>query len=392
MNRITTALTAAALLALAACGKGTPAEQRERLGRAATGDVVVAAVWPWELRASQIRFAEGLQMAIDEVNASGGIHGRRLVLRREDDHGSVNEGLMVAQKLADDPQVAAVIGHLNSYVTVPAAAVYESGGMLLMAPASTDPELTRKGYGNVFRIIPTDQQTGREMAEYAAAHGYGRVGIYYVRDSYGRALANAFEERAASTGLQVAARASYDPDASGQSRAFSTTLREWKDMELDAIFLAGQVPQAGSLVAEARRQGLNVPVLGVDAMSSPALVEAGGSAVEGTVIPAPFSAAEPRPAVQRFVAAFHRRYGVDPDPGSALGYDAMRVLAEAMRRAGSAAPSDVAKAMRGLGYEGVTGAIAFEPGGDLKQRAMVKTVVRNGQFRYLGEQLAQAGR
>jgi len=392
MIRTRPALAAAALLALAACSAGTPAEQRERMGRAATGDVVVAAVWPWELRADQIRFAEGLQMAIDEVNTSGGIHGRKLVLRREDDHGSVNEGLMVAQKLADDPSVAAVIGHLNSYVTVPAAAVYEGAGLLMVAPASTDPELTRKGYGNVFRIIPTDQQTGREMAEYAAAHGYGRVGIYYVRDSYGRALANAFEERAASTGLTVAVRASYDPDAPGQSRSFATTLREWKDMELDAIFLAGQVPQAGSLVAEARRQGLNVPVLGDDAMSSPALVQAGGASVEGTVVPAPFSAAEPRPAVQRFVQAFRARYHVDPDPGSALGYDAMRVLADAMRRANSAAPGDVARAMRAMRHEGVTGAIAFDGDGDLKQRAMVKTVVRNGAFHYLGEQLAQAER
>jgi branched-chain amino acid transport system substrate-binding protein len=296
----------------------------------------------------------------------------------------------VAQKLADDPTVAAVVGHLNSYVTVPAASVYASAGMVLLAPASTDPELTAKGYPRTFRIIPTDQQTGREMAEYAAQHGYRRVAIYYVRNSYGRALANAFEERASAAGLTVMARASYAPEAREDGRTYAPTLAEWKDAELDAIFLAGQVPQAGYLVAEARRQGINVPILGSDAMSSPALVQAGAAAVEGTVVPTPFHPAEPRPEVHRFAASFRRRFGTDADAGAALGYDAVQVLAAAMRAAHSSAPEDVAAALRAMkDHRGVTGRVSFDPRGDLLARAMVKTVVRGGSFHYLSRTLAQ---
>lgn len=390
MTRIRLASTLALLAAAAAaCGPGSPAEERARLGREGRGEITVAAVWPFQARA-EIHFAEGLQMAVEEVNAAGGIGGRRLKLRMEDDRGSVNDGLLVAQKLADDPSVAAVIGHLHSYVTVPAASIYETAGMVLLAPASTDPELTAKGYSRTFRLIPTDQQTGREMAEYASQQGFRRVAIYYVRNGYGRALANAFEERAAAAGLTVVARASYAPEAQGDGRTFAPTLAEWKDTSLDAIFLAGQVPQAGYLVAEARRQGIAVPILGDDAMSSRALMQAGAGAVEGTVVPTPFDPGEPRLEVRRFTATFHRRYGTNPDAGAALGYDAVQVLAAAMRAAKSAAPEDVAAALRATkDHQGVTGLVSFDARGDLRARAMVKTVVRGGTFHYLGETLAR---
>lgn len=382
----------ASTAAVAGCGPGTPAERRAEWGREGTGDITVAAVWPWRAL-TEIRFAEGLQMAVDEVNATGGIHGRKLRLRKEDDNGSVNDGLLIAQRLADDPHVAAVIGHLQSYVTVPAAAIYETGGLPMLSPASTDPALTSKGYTGVFRIIATDQQTGRQMADFAARRGYRRVAIYYVRNTYGRELANAFEERAAGTGVTVVARASYAPDAPADGRNFEATLGEWKEMELDAIFLAGEVPQAGYLVSEARRKGITVPVIGADAMSSPALLAAGGEAAEGIVVPSAFHPREPRARVQQFAEAFRKRYGIDPDPGSALGYDAVMVLAEAMRSARSAAPEDLARALHGLqGFDGVTGPISFDERGDLETRTLVKMVVKGGAFHYLGDALASTER
>jgi branched-chain amino acid transport system substrate-binding protein len=392
MTRIRTILALAALAPLAACGGGTPAEQRAELGREGTGDITIAAVWPWQAL-KEIRFSEGLQMAVDEVNATGGIHGRKLRLRKEDDNGSVNEGLLIAQRLADDPQVSAVIGHLQSYVTVPAAAIYQTGGLPMLSPASTDPALTSKGYTSVFRIIATDHQTGRQMAEFAAKRGYRRVAIYYVRNNYGRELANAFEERAAGTGVTVVARASYAPEAPADGRNFESTLGEWKEMELDAIFLAGEVPQAGYLVSEARRMGITIPVIGTDAMSSPALLAAGGRAAEGIVVPSAFHPREPRARVQQFADAFRKRYGTDPDPGSALGYDAVMVLAEAMRRARSAAPEDLARTLHEMkDFDAVTGAISFDERGDLETRTLVKMVVRDGAFHYLGEALASAER
>lgn len=379
---------AAALLCLApaACGgAATAPEQRARLAQKGEGEIVVAVAWPWQAR-REVRFGEGVELAVEEVNAAGGVKGRRLRIVRFDDRESVNEGRLVAQRIAQDPRVMAVVGHLQSYVTVPAAALYDLGGLVLLSPASTDAELTSRGYPRVFRGTFTDADVGHSMAEYAAARGYRRIAIYYVRTGYGRALANAFEERAAAGGVAVVARASYDPGQEGGAPSVEPTLRDWRQLDLDAVFLAGEVPLAGAIIRQMREAGLTAPVLGGDAMSSPALLTVGGPAVEGTVVASSFHPGEPRPEVRRFVRAFRARYGVEPDPGSALGYDAVRLLAHAMSRAPTVAPDEVARALHAVrGWQGVTGTFTFDAQGNLTTRRILKMVVHGGRFEYLPE-------
>jgi branched-chain amino acid transport system substrate-binding protein len=280
----------------------------------------------------------------------------------------------------------AVIGHLQSYVSVPAAAVYDQAGLVMLAPVATDPDLTGKGYARVFRAIFTDEDTGSRLAEFAAARGHRRIAIYYVRNSYGRTLANAFEERAAEIGLSVVARASHDPTQDQEGIATTTTLREWKRMEVDAVFLAGQVPLAGELIARMRREGITAPVLGGDAMSTPALIRRGGAAVEGTIVTSSFHPDEARPQVREFVAAFRARYGADPDPAAAAGYDAVRLLAHAMRRAGGPDPDAVARELHALrGWQGVRGPVSYDAHGNLVEPHLVNLVVRGGRFEHLPE-------
>lgn len=237
--RVTTTL----LAGIAACAPRPVAEQRIANARRADGDVFIGVAWPWAAR-REMRFGDGIDMAVAEVNAAGGIAGHQLRVLRLDDHESADEGRVIAQRLGADPQVVAVIGHLQSYVTVPAAAIYDNGGVVLLAPAATDPALTAQGYRHVFRGTFTDKEAGRQMAEYAARRGYRRIAIEYVRSAYGRDLANAFEESATDRRLQVVARQSYGADGVGDD-TFDEVLREWSTLGLDAIFLAGEVPSAG---------------------------------------------------------------------------------------------------------------------------------------------------
>ncbi|HEX8360232.1 MAG TPA: ABC transporter substrate-binding protein, partial [Longimicrobium sp.] len=289
MTRITTRVSpalaiAATVLVLAGCAPQSVAEARHTRAALDTGDLVIGAAWPWAAGDGEgILYRKGLEMGVEEVNARGGVQGRRLRLLFEDDEQSVNEGMRIAQRLISNPEVVAVIGHLQSYVSVPTSAIYENGEVLMLSPFSTDPALTANGFQHVFRMTFTDQETGRQMAEHAARQGYKRVAIYYVRSEYGRGLANAFEERAGEVGIGVAARASYEPVARFEARAFEPTLRQWKQIDVDAIFLAGEIPIAGHLIAEMRRMGLTQPILGGDAMSFPALITAAGRAAEGTV-------------------------------------------------------------------------------------------------------------
>jgi len=375
-----------ALLTLAACRSQRPAgEERVARARAGTGDIVIGVPFPWAAY-SEVRYGEGLQMAVDETNASGGVRGRRVRLLREDDHGSVDEGRVVAQRLAGNPDVLAVIGHLQSFVSVPAAAIYDLAGVVMLSPMATDPALTSQGYRQVFSGTMSERAMGRSLAEDAAARGYRRVAICYIRNRYGRGLANAFEERAGEIGVTIAARQSYDVTSGGgdsDARAFEPTLREWQRMQFDAIFLAGEVPSATQFLVAARAVGITVPVIGGEAMSSPALLQA-GAAAEGTIVAGMFHPDEPRPAVQRFSASFTRRFGVPPDGGSAVGYDAVHVLVNAMRRAPSLVPADIATALHQTpAWEGVTGTYRFDRDGNLVDKQFVTMVVRRGRFEYL---------
>ena len=390
-TRVRWGLCVGGLLVLAACtGTKNPGEERLLRARRGRGDVAIAAAWPWELR-KEIRYGEGLQLAIDELNASGGIAGRRLRLVKYDDKESIDEGRVVAQRSADDPDVVAVVGHLQSYVTLQAAHIYDQAGLVLVAPTSTAPELTEQGFKRVFRATFTDESLGHQLADFAAARGFRRLAIYYIRNTYGRNVANAFEMRAVQDGISVAARESYDPSERANARTFEQVLLQWKTAELDAIFVAGEVPSAAIFVAQARAAGIGVPMLGGDAMSSPGLLTVAGPAAEGMTVASFFHGDEPRPEVTRFVATFEKRYGVPPDAGSALGYDCVQLVAAAMRAAGSVVPEEFAKTLHTLrDFPGVTGSFTFDEHGEAVGKPIVMSVVRRGEFAYLSV-AAQSG-
>lgn len=377
-------LALSAVLALSACNmKKDPAEERVRLAKQSTGDLVIAVPWPWALR-KEIRYGEGLQLAIDDVNAQGGIGGRKLRLAKYDDKESIDQGRMIAREIGESPDVVAVIGHLQSYITVQTAAVYDQAGLVMIAPTATDPELTDRGYSRVFRVCFTDRSVGRQLADYAASRGFKRVAIYYIRNAYGKNVANAFESRAAQLGVQVRARDSYDPSEQANELTFEQTLNDWKGSELDAILLAGEVPSAAIFVAQARKHGIKAPILGGDAMSSPGLMAVAGHAAEGVIVASYFHPNDPRPEVVRFNSAFKEKYGVPPDAGSALGYDCVRLLASAMQQAKSAVPEDVARALHATrDWRGVTGTFSFETNGDTVNKPVILSVVRGGRFEYL---------
>ena len=381
----------ACLLLTVACGRGGGVAESRARQADRSGSVRVAVVWPWAVRA-EIRFADGLQMAVDEVNTAGGLNGRPLEIVRFDDRESVDEGRLVAERIASDPAVVAVIGHLHSYISVPAAAIYERNGLVMVSPTATDVELTSRGYRSVFRVPLTDAEVGRQMADIAARRGYHRLAVYYVRNGYGRGLANAFEERATQSGLAVVTRQSYDPGSVGTDAVFEQTLSGWKDLEMDAIFVAGEVPSAARFVALARKVGIRTPILGGDAMGARSLLTEAGPAAEGMVVASFFHPDEPRPDVRAFVAAFRSRAGGEPDVGSALAYDSVRLLSNAVRNGGSAAPAAIARALRqGLGGSGVTGPFTFDDQGNRLGQRVISMVVDRGRFEFLREpQVASA--
>lgn len=376
------------LLALAACGgSDDPAAQR---GKPSTGPIVIGAAWPWEAR-KNVLYAQGMDLAVEQINTAGGVLGRPLALLRADDHEDVDQGRLIAQEFGKNPKVVAVIGHLQSYVTVPAAAVYDLSGLVLVSATATTGELTNRGYRRVFRTIFSESDMGRQLADYAVRHGHKRMVIYYSRDEYGRGLANTFEEQAVAAGGQILDRRSYDPNVPANPLTATQAVAAWEQLGPDAVFIAGQDEPAALLALELRRKGMQVPIIGGDALATPTYTQRAGQAAEGTVIASAFHDGAPDPEVQRFTAAFHAKYGVAPDLGAALGYDAVRVLAYAITRAGAADPEKVARALHAVrDWHGVTGPFTFDSAGNLVDMPVRKVVVRDGGFTYLEDDSAAA--
>lgn len=355
------------------------AVERDRRAAKADGDIIIGVAWPLGLEG--IMLQEGIKMAVDEINAGGGVLNRRIEILWKDDEASISQGRVVAQQFADNPDVVAVIGHLHSYVSIPASRIYKFSGLLMLSPISTAPKLTRQGFERIFRNIPSDEDFGRQIVDFAARQGYRRVVIYYVNDAYGRGLATAIERRAEELEIDVVDRLSYDGI---DDREFRVALATWEPLEFDAIFLAGSLPAAARFIKEARGAGVTVPIIGGDGLDSPELWEVAGDAAEGTIVASVFHNDVPRPEVQNFNRDFRTKYGVLPDVFAAQGYDAMRLIAYAMEKAGTTAPGKVAEALHSVkDWPGVTGLHTFDAKGDVVGKPIIKMVVRDGRFEYL---------
>ena len=365
-----------AVMATACAGTHSVVQERADRARRSTGDILIAVAWPFSV--SQDGARNGIEMAVEEVNAAGGVLGRDLrVAAWADDHGSAEEGSAVAQRIADNPDVVAVIGHGSSPVSIPASAIYQFAGILMMSPASTSPRLTRQEFDLVFSNIPSDEVIGRQMADFVYHQGYRQMVILAAKDAYGRGLANVVE---GSGRIIIVDRQSYLDDSS-----FSQILENWKHLNFEAIFIAGSTPPAAEFIRQARAAGINVPIYGGDGLDSGELTTLGGEAAEGTVFASPFDPDDGRPEVQKFAAAFKSKYGGPPDAWAAQAYDEVKLLAYAMNQAGSTVPGDVARVLHQTrDWPGVTGTHTFDENGAVINKPIVLKVVRNGQFEFLG--------
>ncbi len=372
-----------AVVLLGGCNSSSSvSDARQRIATDSSAEVVVAVPFPWESYGETF-YRDGLGLAVEEVNASGGVRGRRLRLLPLEDRSNVEEARRVAQRIVADPRIMAVIGHLQSSITLPTAGIYDRAGLVLLAPTSTDEALTAQGYSRVFRSTFTQDAVGRALARWAADRGLRRLGIYYVRDRYGRGMANAFEAQARELGLVISGRESYAAGEEVTTSTVAARLRAWSAIGIDGVLVAGELPSAATIVQGVRTADSTLLILGGDAMSLPSMLET-GAAADGALIAAVYHPKEPRPAVQKFTAAFQHRYGRAPDAVAAVGYDAVWLLATAMRNAPSVAPADVATALRQLrAWSGVTGSVVFDSAGNAIDKHFLKVRIQQGQFVYV---------
>jgi branched-chain amino acid transport system substrate-binding protein len=311
----------------------------------------------------------GAELALEEINKAGGINGVPLAMDFRDDGGDGSKAAAIAQEFVDDARISGVVGHVTSGAMVAAAKVYD-GHLAALATTASSAELT--GISRwTFRVISSDSANGVDLARFAERLGKRRAYVLYENDAYGRGLADAF--RGTFTGEVLG----FDPiDAEGRDAEVFVAWAAAR--QADVVFVAGTERSGLALLRAARAAGLTADFLGGDGWTG---VVADPAVAEGALVGAPFTARDPRPEAQRFVAAFRTKFGSDPDGNAALAYDAVWVMAAALREAGTdrgKVRDWIASRTTRAPLPGVTGNIAFQLSGDPIGKSLVVARVTNG--------------
>lgn len=322
----------------------------------------------------------GIMVAIDEINAAGGVNGRKLRVRSEDDQSKADEAANVVQKLISQDNVIAVLGEVASSNSLAAAPICQNNKIPMITPSSTNPKVTEVG-DYIFRMCFIDPYQGEAMANYFTKQlnpPLKKAAILIdVKSDYSTGLAQFFERTFLANGGQVVAKQSY---AKGDSD-FRAQLTAIKAASPEVVFVPGYYTDIGQIAIQARDLGIKVPLAGGDGWESPKLIEIGGKALEGCLYSNHYHVDDPTPAVREFVQKYEERYGQKPDSLAALGYDSAKVLADAIRRAGTTDGAKLRDAIAATkDFPGVTGVITLGPDRNPIGKKLVVLEIKDGQL------------
>ena len=268
----------------------------------------------------------GAQIAMDELNAAGGVNGGQVSIAIGDDLGDPKEAVLVAQKFIDDSDIVVVDGHQFSGATIAAASKYQTAGLPMITPSATQPDITDIG-DYIWRICMTDAVQGKGLADYSVTTlGKQKIAIMYDNSDYGRGLADAYEQGITDAGGTVVEKQQY----STGDTDFKAQLTKIKAAGPELLFLSGYYPEGSKIAQQAKELGLDVQMLGSDGYASDELPKLGGAAVEGMLVSTFFDYTKNDPAVQNFVEAYKAKYkGANPDWFVANSYDVVMLAAKA---------------------------------------------------------------
>jgi branched-chain amino acid transport system substrate-binding protein len=323
---------------------------------------------------------KAMRLALEQINAAGGIQGRQLRLVTLDTRGDSAEAANAVTRLIDVDKVVAVLGEVASSLSLAGGRVAQRRKIPMISPSSTNPKVTQIG-DYVFRVCFLDPFQGKVMARFARETlNLNKVAVLKdIKNDYSLGLSEAFVKAFTEAGGTIAAEQSY----SQGDTDFSAQLTAIKGAGVEGVFVPGYYSEVGAIARTAQRLGLQVPLMGGDGWDAPDLFKIAGDALDGSYFSnhfAPDTAAE---KAKQFVADFTARYGIAPTGLGASGYDAMMVLADAMRRAEAIEPAKIRDALAATkDLEVVTGTITIDANRDA-QKAAVVLKIEGGKARYL---------
>jgi len=310
--------------------------------------------------ATGAQMKNGVEQAVADINAAGGMLGNKLTVEFGDDVSDPKQGVSVANNFSADG-VKFVIGHYNSGVTIPASEVYQENGILQITPASTNPKVTERGMWNIFRTCGRDDQQGKVAGGYILAHFKGKkIAFVHDKTTYGKGLADETLKTIQAGGMKEVL---YEGINTGD-KDYSALISKIKQAAPDLVYFGGLYTEGGLIVRQMRDQGVKAPLMGGDGITSDEFATVGGPGVEGTLMtygPDPRT----RPEAMAVVAEF-RKKGFEPEAYTLYSYAGVQIINQAAEAAKSTDPKKVAEQMHsGKHFSTVLGDMAYDKKGDI---------------------------
>jgi len=318
IRRLTAALLLAPIVALAAPASGEP--------------VFFGVSGPLTGQNAQYgaQWKAGFDLALEDINAKGGIHGRPLAYVFEDSQSDPRQAVGLAQKFVNDKRIQIELGDFSSPASMAASPIYQRAGLVQLGFTNSHPDFTK---GGDFVWSPSISQSDAQplLADLAIKTlGFKRVAVLYLNTDWGRTSRDVFVKAAESRGAQVVIAEGYQPD----EKDFRSTLVRVRDANPDGVVLISYYPDGALIAGQVRNVGLKQPIAASGSVYSPKFIELGGAAVNGIYTNTAFFPEEPRAEVQEFVTRFKAKYGKEPDAFNAYAYDAVQIAAAALIQAG----------------------------------------------------------
>ncbi|MFM0338123.1 branched-chain amino acid ABC transporter substrate-binding protein [Paraburkholderia fungorum] len=320
----------------------------------------------------------GARLAVEEINTHGLTidgHKIQLELDAQDDAADPKTGTAVAEKFVDD-HVVAVVGHLNSGVSIPASKIYSDAGIVQISPSSTNPGYTQQGFKTTYRVVATDAQQGPALANYATkVLGAKRIAIVDDSTVYGKGLADEFAKTVQASGAKIVAREATNDRAT----EFQAVLMKIRRVQPDVIMFGGMDATGGPFAKQAAALGIRAKILGGDGVCTDKVGELAGTAVQNLVCSEAGLALSKMDKGADFEKKYVDRFHTPVQIYAPFTYDAVYVIVDAMKRANSIEAPKVLAAMPSTDYNGVIGHIAFDDKGDLKEGAITLYDFKDGK-------------
>ncbi len=329
----------------------------------------------------------GMDLAVEELNKSGGIEGKRVLMIYKDDETNSGVGVTAAKELIIREKVPVIIGPVSSSVSLAVAEICEEYRKVMLSPASSSPKLSSAG-AFIFRNYPSDIVEGTFIADFARELGIEKVVVAAVDNEFGNGIKEVFIRQFRSKFREILKVFNY-PETDMSS--FPSIAQEIADLKPEAVYLCGYSKDMAEMLKEIKKQKLEGLIFSVSAVNQE-MVRMAGKAAEGVMFPQPaFYLESDDPAMKAFIRKYQNKFQSDPDNFSAHGYDAVNLIAEAIRRVKSTHPDDIRRGLIAINnYEGAAGRTTFDKNGDVVQHPRI-FVIHYGKFVQFDSYIQEVG-